>query len=60
MEILQFPPVLVSTHSRLKAAAVKAAVVAIRIRVSTHSRLKAAVHGGRRKVKMVKFQHTAA
>ena len=44
---LEQAEIIVSTHSRLKAAGCrKGAVLLLDVRVSTHSRLKAAVCGG--------------
>ena len=52
---------LVSTHSRLKAAGDFAVMTANGTMVSTHSRLKAAGCGGRNSARCAAlFQHTAA
>ena len=54
------PFMQVSTHSRLKAAVVKAVKYEKNIAVSTHSRLKAAGAGCHVRLCTILFQHTAA
>ena len=60
MDVRNIIRIGVSTHSRLKAAAVDGVRKRFSREVSTHSRLKAAVACQHRRIARRQFQHTAA